>query len=375
MENKLKKLTLKGFKSIEHVDLELTQINVLIGANGSGKSNLIGFFRALSYMMSPPSGALQRFVGESGGASALLHDGPKRTREIEAELTVQSEKGTNDYAFRLFHAAGDALIFADEKCRYSQSGRPSNPHWVSFGAGHREAALLDRTESATKKTRVTIASLLRGFVVYHFHDTSKEARIKNFWDVLDNQYLKYDAANIAPFLLRLREHRPKHYRRIVETIRQIAPFFDSFVLEPNGAKVMLQWIEQGSDMVFSAHQASDGTLRAIALVTALMQPTETLPALLIIDEPELGLHPYAIAIIGGLIRAVGQTRQVLVATQSSLLLDQFEPSEVIVTERHGRKTDYRRLDEEKLAEWLEEYTLSDLWQRNILGGRPNGGTP
>ncbi len=128
-------------------------------------------------------------------------------------------------------------------------------------------------------------------------------------------------------------------------------------------------------MVFSAHQASDGTLRAMALVTALMQPTETLPALLIVDEPELGLHPYAIAIIGGLIRAVGQTRQVLIATQSSLLLDQFEPSEVIVTERHGRKTDYRRLDEEKLAEWLEEYSLSDLWQRNILGGRPGGGKP
>lgn len=378
MDLRLVSLSLKGFKSIAETDIKFHKLNVLIGANGAGKSNLITFFRMLSYMLSPPSGALQRFIAENGFASALLHDGPKRTREIEADLVLETGKGQNDYSFRLFHAANDILLFADEKCRFSQRDRSLNPKWISFDAGHREAALLDNKKHGTvDKTRTTIAALLRGFVVYHFQDTSKEARIKSFWDVNDNHYLKYDAANLAPFLLRLRGQHPKHYRQIVETIRQLAPFFDDFVLEgaDGDGKVMLQWREQGSDMVFSAYQASDGTLRAMALITALMQPSGTLPALLIIDEPELGLHPYAITIIGGLIKAAAHSCQVLVATQSPLLLDQFDVEDVIVVERNGRQTTCRRLDPETYAEWLEDYTLSDLWHKNVLGGRPREGRP
>jgi predicted ATPase len=288
---------------------------------------------------------------------------------------LETGQGRNDYSFRLFHAAGDTLIYAEEKCRFSKHGLNPNPQWLEFGAGHRESELLNKTDATIKKTRATIAALLRGLVVYHFHDTSKEARIKTPWALHDDRHLKYDGANIAPFLLRLRELYPPHYRRIVETVRQVAPFFDDFVLESTHDKVMLQWYEVGSDMVFSAHQCSDGTLRAMALITALLQPNDTLPALLIIDEPELGLHPYAITIVGGLISAVAHTRQVLVATQSPLLLDQFPTEAVILAERHDRQTTYRRLDSDRLAEWLDEYTLSDLWHKNVLGGRPQEGRP
>lgn len=370
MDSRLVRLRLKGFKSIADMELDFASLNVLIGANGSGKSNLIAFFRMLSYMLSPPSGALQRYIGENGYAGAILHDGPKKTREIEAELALETRQGENDYGFRLFHAAADTLIFAEERCRFSRTGRPPNPRWLSFDAGHREAALLDRKQDPVLKTRATIAALLRGFVVYHFHDTSKEARIKGHWDVMDGTFLKHDAANLAPFLLRMRTVYPDHYRLIVETMRQLAPFFDDFVLEETGGRVMLQWREAESDAVFSAHQASDGTLRAMALVTALLQPPDTLPALIIIDEPELGLHPYAIATIGGLIGAIAESRQVLIATQSPQLLDQFDPSDVIVCEREGRATTYRRLDADRLAAWLDEYTLSELWHKNVLGGRP-----
>ncbi|MGH7782868.1 MAG: AAA family ATPase, partial [Candidatus Binatia bacterium] len=229
---------------------------------------------------------------------------------------------------------------------------------------------LNGAEDVTKKTRATIAGLLRGLAVYHFQDTSKEARIKQRWDASDNTWLKHDAANLAPFLWGLSTSFPEYYRRIVETIRQVAPFFDDFIFDLEGTTMLLRWRERGSDLTFNAPQASDGTLRAMALITALLQPPQKLPTLLIIDEPELGLHPYAITIMGGLIKAVAQNRQVLIATQSPMLLDQFDPGDVIVVERNDRASAFRRESEERLRDWLDEYAMSDLWQRNILGGRP-----
>lgn len=369
-ESRLAKLELRGFKSIKDAELEFNNLNVLIGANGAGKSNLIEFFHMLSYMLASPSGALQRYVVEYGnGANRLLHDGAKRTPQIEAHIVLGTAQGRNDYRFRLFHSAGDTLLFAEEACRFSR-GTSLNNKWVELSSGNRESSLLDRGGEETRKTRTTIASLLRGLVVYHFQDTSKEARIKTRWNVSDGTYLKYDAANLAPVLLVLREQFEKYYRRIVETIRQIAPFFDDFVLEPQANTLLLSWRERGSDLVFSAEQASDGTLRTMALVTALLQPEQKLPALMILDEPELGLHPYAIQIIAGLIKSVAQNRQVLVATQSPLLLDQFDANDIVVVEREGRSSTFRRQTEEKLHEWLSEYTLGDLWEKNILGGRP-----
>lgn len=373
MDSKLTKLVLKGFASIKDTSLDFTDLNVLIGANGAGKSNLINFFRMLSYMLSSPVGNLQGFVATAGGASALLHDGPKRTREIEAKLTLETNQGVNEYEFRLFHAAGDALIFADETCKFSGKGLPTKAVPQQLGIGQREAGLLARADDVSRKTARTILSLLRQLVVYQFHDTSDNARIMARQKVSDGRYLKHDGCNLAPFLLRLKREKQEYYIRIVKTIRQIAPFFDDFVLEPNGLTVMLQWREVGSDMEFSADQASDGTLRAMMLVALLLQPKEGLPSLLILDEPELGLHPYAITIIGEMIQSVSHHCQVLIATQSPMLLDQFTADDVVVVERDGRRSDFRRLDEERLSEWLDEYTLSELWNRNVLGGRPRQG--
>ena len=122
--------------------------------------------------------------------------------------------------------------------------------------------------------------------------------------------------------------------------------------------------------MFNVAQASDGMLRAVALVTLLLQPQEDLPDVLILDEPELGLHPYAINVVGDLIRATSQSVQVIVATQSSLLIDCFEPHQIVVVEREGRESSFRRPDTGALREWLEEYSISELWEKNVLGGRP-----
>ncbi|MDE2718918.1 MAG: AAA family ATPase, partial [Chloroflexota bacterium] len=195
-------------------------------------------------------------------------------------------------------------------------------------------------------------------------------RIRGKWSTNDNRYLKEDAGNIAPFLLRMREDEASYYQRIVDTVRLILPFFSDFELEPENGHLLLVWRERNSDQVFDVSQASDGMLRVIALVALLLQPEKSLPDVLILDEPELGLHPSAITVIGGLIRAVSTKAQVIVATQSAALVDCFEAADIVVVEREDRKSVFRRLDAEVLGNWLEDYTLSELWDKNVLGGRP-----
>ena len=364
----LKHISIKGFKSIRELDLDLSPINVLIGANGSGKSNFISFFKLLRWMMQSP-GQLQFFVGQSGGANTFLFDGAAITPQIEAKLNFETSSGKNDYSFRLFHAASDTFIFAEEKYRFSRNIFSSSANWISLDAGHRESKLIDVSNIGDPTAR-TISRLIRTCVVHQFHDTSQTARFKQRWNIDDNQYLKEDAGNLAPFLLRLRENEPRYYQRIIETISQIAPFFADFVLVPIGNSVLLQWREIGTDLVFSPHQASDGTLRAMALVSLLLQPIDNLPDVLVIDEPELGLHPYAINVIGSLINGISNHCQVILATQSTLLIDCFEPEDIIVVERTDRESSYKHLESSDLEDWLEEYSLSELWNKNVIGGRP-----
>ena len=366
----LTKLELSGFKSIRTLtDLTLGKINVLVGANGSGKSNLISFFKLLNWM-TPSPGNLQLHIGKTGGAHTLLHDGPDVTPQMVASMTFATDAGCNQYYMRLFHAAEDTLIFADEKFRFSRRGWSTQADWISVGSGHRESKLVEYGLPYGEETARTILKFLKQCVVYQFHNTSETARMRQKWSVGDNRFLKEDAANLAPFLYRLRESRSDEYLRIVETIRQIAPFFADFVLEPEDDSIMLQWRELGSDVIFGPHQASDGTLRAMALITLLLQPEEDLPAVVILDEPELGLHPYAIHIVAGLLRSISNHVQVILATQSMTLIDHFDPEDIIVVDRAKRESTFTRLDRGRLKDWLDEYSMAELWEKNVIGGRP-----
>lgn len=374
MPNRLQKITLKGFKTFRDLsDFEPGSLTVLIGPNGAGKSNFISFFRLLGWVLQSP-GNLQAQVGELGGASALLFDGPEKTREIEAELVLVTDQGDNKYRFRLGYAAGDTFIYLDERRCFSRRGfseeSGSGPPWREFGAGHKEAKLVAASDEGDTTARV-IFNLLRKIIVYQFHNTSSTARMRNKWDVEDNRWLKEDAANIAPFLRRLKEHEPRSYARIVHTIRLVLPFFADFELEADNKWLLLSWRERNSDRVFNAAQAADGMLRVIALISVLLQPERSLPDVLILDEPELGLHPYAINIVGGLIKSLSTSTQIIVATQSMPLIDCFEPDDIVVVDRKGRETELRRLDNKSLDEWLENYSLSELWEKNVIGGRPS----
>ena len=365
---RLARITLRGFKTIRELrDFELGSIAVLIGPNGAGKTNFISFFRLLSWALTPP-GNLQTYVAQLGGASMLLHDGPKRTREIEANLEMQTKAGKNEYAFRLFHAAGDTLVFADESYRFRRPGHDDRPA-PGLGAGHKEPRLIEHAEGGNETAKI-ILGMLRRMIVHQFHDTSPTSRIRNKWNKEDGRRLKEDAANLAPFLYRLKNHESPYYQRIVESLRAILPFFADFEFEPEYESLLLKWREVGTDQIFNSSQAADGMLRVMALLALLQQPEKDLPDVLFLDEPEIGLHPYAIEVLAGLIHSVSKHVQVVVATQSVSLLDRFEPHEVVVTERNGRESTFRRLKAEELSEWREQYTLSELWEKNILGGRP-----
>jgi predicted ATPase len=368
----LKRLVLKGFRSIKEMDLEFRPLNVLIGANGAGKSNLVSFFKLLNEMM---GGRLQQYIGTTGRAQSILHYGPKVTPQLDARLEYEVENGLAAYELSLTHAAGDILVFAREYLSLLNAGYP-RPLDMLFGAGHSETRIAQVADLLGPAAQVAgvFRNLLNNCRVYHFHDTSGAARVRQFCYAGDSRPLLADAGNLAAVLLRLREEAGAAYNRIVSTLRLIAPFFHDFALErtgPNKQDVMLNWRETGSDQVFGPHQLSDGTLRAACLVSLLLLPDNDLPDLIIVDEPELGLHPYALNVIASLFQKASLHRQVLVSTQSASFLDNFAPEDIIVATREGRESRFTRPDPIKLEAWLDEYDLGEVWEKNIIGGGPH----
>ena len=356
----LKKITIKGFKSIESlVDFELRPLNILIGANGAGKSNFVDFFRMLRAMALE---GLQKFVLSSGRADGFLHLGPEHTRRISATLGFD----VFTYHFELMPTADGSLFIEREEIQFGDN------KLKELSGSRRESILRSfRDQEPPTAGRLTYTVIL-GCMAYHFHDTTNLAPMRRHQPVYDNKYLRPDASNIAAFLLQLREKHKGSYDLIRDTVRLIAPFFDDFLLEIETMgpeeKVKLGWRQKGSDFPFQPYQLSDGTIRFICLATALLQPD--LPAAIVIDEPELGLHPDAIGIVAALIQSAAEATQVIVSTQSPGLLDQFKPEDIVVVKRERGRSVFERLDRAALKEWLDEYSIADLWQQNVLRAGP-----
>lgn len=366
---RLRRLRIEGFRSILASEVVFSDLDVLIGANGAGKSNLIAFLRMVGSMLATDHG-LSLFVGRMGGAAGLLHDGPKTTQAVRAEIAIETQAGVDDYAFTLVPAAGDSFVFSEERIRFSRTGGDGQESWLDLGAGHRTPALLHVTDERARKTQRTILDLLRGLSVFQFHDTSAESPLKRKAKLDQGRYLRGDGSNLAAVLFRMRDAHPLHFERITRTVRLIAPFFDSFAIDDDEGYALLQWREVGSEAIFGPGQVSDGLLRAIALVTLLLQPDATLPPVIVVDEPELGLHPAGLHIIVGLFRAAAQKRQCIVATQSPAFLRAVAPENVIVVDRPARSSSFQRLDPARLDGHLDDYDLDELWDMNLLGGRP-----
>ncbi len=369
MGRRIEKLTIYGFKSIRELDsFALSDLNVLIGGNGSGKSNFVDFFRLLREMA---EGRLQLALARQGGAQRCLFLGSETTKQIRANLRF----GENGYTFQLVPTAGDALAFQDERIEYEGDLGRTRSVDRSIGSGQLESKLREQIDQDTRNRSISeyIHRSISRWRVYHFHDTSDTAGMKRPSSVQDYVYLRGDASNLSAFIHWFREHKPDEYQYLRKTIRLVIPFFDDFRLEPKELpsgeeQVTLIWCQRGSDYPFWPSQLSDGSLRFICLATALLQPYP--PSTIIIDEPELGLHPHAISVLASLLRKASKRMQIVISTQSVPLVSQFEPEDLIVVDREDDASIFKRLEAKELSDWLEDYTLGDLWEKNILGGGP-----
>ena len=367
----LNRITIEGFKSIKRIEeLELGRINVLIGPNGSGKSNFIG---ALSFLQALRAGSLRDYVSRAGGADRVLHFGSKNTERLTLHTWFKSgDDAENQYEIALAATATDDLYPVAE-AGYFQDKHHEQPYRDSLAPYGNEAGI---SNPSSEKIAWYVRQYLDGWRLYHFHDTGPTSPMKKTGDVNDNRRLRPDGANLAAFLYYLRERHKSAYELIRDTVRLAAPFFDDFTLEPlalNENKILLEWRHAGSDAYFDASSLSDGSLRFIALAALLLQPATLRPSTILLDEPEIGLHPYAITLLSSLVEQASAETQVILATQSSLLLDHFEPQDVLVADRVEGRTEFSRLDPERLEVWLDDYSLGQLWEKNEIGGRPNQG--
>ena len=341
------------------------KLNVLVGANGAGKSNFVDFFRLLRAMAEE---GLQKFARESGGADGLCFQGPKVTTELMAHLAF----GKNEYRFKLKPAVSGELLVLGEDIFSQQEGR-----WTCYSGVQTESRLKNWLGNTSEKNTYSsnehsVSDAVKDWIVYHVHDTSKTAVMRRKHPVSNHRELQPDAGNIAPFLRQMREKNELHYRRICDTIRQVAPFFESFILdveeEGDNLTTKLEWKQKGSSFPYQAWQLSDGTIRFICLTTALLQPTP--PSMIVIDEPELGLHPFALEILSAIIHEVSERTQIIVSTQSPLLMNHFNPEQVVVVDREAGESRFQRLDADALSVWLEDYALGELLQKNIIEASP-----
>ncbi len=363
-------IEIAGFKSIRETKLDLKPLNVFIGPNGAGKSNFIGVFKLLNRIIEQKLGV---YVAEQGGANSLLHFGRKHTQIIS--LKLQLADGRNSYGCELAPNAEDGLFFHNEWCgftgRFPRNGQVSENYPVPLGSGHKETQLLGEADRHKGGIAQRVRDDFRSWRLYHFHDTSASAGVKQTVELSDNRFLRDDASNLAAFLYQLAQTKKSNYSNIVGAVRLVAPFFEDFTLAPsklNPDKIRLEWKEKGSDEYFNATALSDGTLRFICLATLLLQPT--LPSAVLIDEPELGLHPAAITMLAELLRSASQRSQVIVSTQSVTLVNQLAPEEIVVVEHQDETSLFKRLAEEQLKDWVGDYGLGELWEKNLVGGRP-----
>ncbi|MEE1113150.1 MAG: AAA family ATPase [Bacteroidales bacterium] len=365
---KLQEVIIQGYKSIAFdrpVTLKLNDVSILLGANGAGKSNIISFFQMLSYMMSKSFG---KYVEISGTSNALLHYGTKKTPIISGEIKFSDDQSIDRYSFSLTNANPDRLIITDEKISWHRNGE-NKPYEINLEPEYKESALAESTNPTAK----IIFQMLSSCKVYQFHDSSAEGPLRQVCPVETTNYLQSHGNNLPSFLLFLRDNYKNSYNRIIDYVRDVVPQFQDFYLEPNNRFISLRWMDNSAtDYRFNAYQFSDGSIRFIALATLLLQPPQTMPNVIILDEPELGLHPYAITQLAEMIKDASIHAQIIIATQSKDLVDHFDIDNISVVEmdKETQSTSVTHLSNEEYNLWLQKYTVSELWDKNIIGGRP-----
>ena len=337
---------IEGYKSILSQHIELRPMNIVLGGNGVGKSNLLSVFPFFRKIIQSRDWEYSHTVD----ASRLLYMGRKVTDKIRLSfhfteswlnlMTVELKDVDNSLRVR--------SLFVEE-----------NENLVS--------SLVQINEANAGKLR----DLVDQYWVHHFQDTGDKSSYRTTSRVSDNRFLRADGSNLASVLYRIRVLDPGLFRRIEDVIHEVTPSFRCFDLMPDAIDneyIRLQWHPVGEDVLFDEHQLSDGTLRMMSLVTLLLQPN--LPSLILIDEPEIGLHPAAVSILADLLKRASENTQIIISTQSIDLVNHFSPENIIVGDYVNNQSVFKRLNTEELKSWLDDYTLGELWEKNIFGGQP-----
>ena len=376
--SKIESIKIQGFRSLADVELtDLPNAAVLIGPNGSGKSNVFLFLEMLRQMLRYRR--LGEFVARHGGADDQLFGGSAVTSTLSGELQLSASNGHYFHKFSLPYVQPDQFFVERESIDFVPSTHPGPMGRLTFNRDT-ESGLLDLYEVDESSNDVVNKELVQalneireffGSLAFHqFHNTDFNSNIKKSWDITDSVRLRPDGGNLAAVLYRLEQEDTKRYDYICNLINRILPTFDRFDLEESYGKVLLRWKAVGSDKTMGAHLTSDGSLRYFCLVTLLNLPEEMLPSVILLDEPELGLHPSAVGLVGAMIKRMSRHRQVIVATQSPLMLNEFDLGEVYVFDLKDGQTRVHRPDEEGLKNWVEEYSTGEIWLTNLIGGRP-----
>jgi predicted ATPase len=356
-------IEIQNFKSIRKTEaILLKPLNILIGPNGAGKSNFISFFKFLNKLYDQQ---LQLYISQNGRAEDFLFFGSKTSDFLSGSIVFDNSY-RNEYQFKMVPDQSGNLIFSEEYSNYTKANSSTN--FAKISSGGKPESMIKNDDGWRMKY---LRSQFSGFKLFHFHDTSFNSKMKQPCRTKDYARLYEDGGNLAAFLYRLQESHSKHFNVIVKIIQSIAPFFHEFYLQPDeidSQLIFLRWRDKGSDQLFSGHNLSDGTLRMICLTTLLMQPD--LPNAIIIDEPELGLHPFAIQKLADMLKSASLKTQIIVSTQSINLVDQFSADDIIVVERENNQTVFKRQSEMELKGWREEYSIGELWSKNVLGGTP-----
>lgn len=359
----INKVRIEGYKSISKLDFELKPINIFIGSNGVGKSNFISFFKLLNILYE------QRLSDYSlkTGADNNLHFGRKRTQQIDGYISFNN---TNSYSFVLKPTNDNSLFVSNEYTGFNRSFYGHNG-WIrqEINSNSIEAKIKEKKSSINEYVK----GYLESFYIYHFHDSSEFSPLRSTANINDNQYLKESGSNLPAYLYFLKQEEPISFRRIEKMVQSVAPFIERFSLQPqklNQDNIRLEWIERGnSEQYFTSQNLSDGTIRFIALTTLLLQAD--LPRTIIIDEPELGLHPVAVNKLAGMLKsAAAKGCQIIISTQSVGLVNNFLPEEIITVDRVGEQIAFERLKEEQLKSWLDSYSIGDLWAKSVINGQP-----
>lgn len=363
----LERIIATNYKSFRTLDLPIKQVNVLIGANGAGKSNIQRLFGMIKSIVNQE---FQAYIDKSNGSGAILHYGHMKSDLINITIWFKHDNNLSSaYHCKLVPAeksmklvnetiyVRDSSKFSDPivYCEHDNITTESHlPHWANISDIPRQ-----------------ILDAIRSWHIYNFNDSSALARAKQPCNLDDNLCLAPDASNLPAYLDMLRNKYPKNYDSIVQTIRMVNPSFSDFFLRRHPFifnHVELMWKENNTDFIFNANMLSDNMLRFIFLTTLFLQPREMLPSLIVLDNADLGLHPYAIVLLAEMIHSVTVTdrTKVVLSTQSATLIDQFEHEDILLVELDHGISMVRRIDQNKIVPWLAEYSLGELWQKNVL---------